>query len=102
MKECGGTVQRDRHTLRTRRVPRVDHLRSSAFICGSFLSVSVALSCAPSALGAASQPVHLQSALRGDQSRTGESELGDLVADALRAATGADIALVAAGELREQ
>jgi len=51
---------------------------------------------------AAPEPVHLQAALRADQSRSGESELGDLVADALRATTGADIALVAAGELREE
>jgi 2',3'-cyclic-nucleotide 2'-phosphodiesterase (5'-nucleotidase family) len=32
----------------------------------------------------------------------GESELGDLVADALRAATRSEIALVTAGELREE
>jgi 2',3'-cyclic-nucleotide 2'-phosphodiesterase (5'-nucleotidase family) len=51
---------------------------------------------------AAAAPVQLQSALSGDRARGGESELGNLVADALRTATGADIALVAAGELREE
>jgi 2',3'-cyclic-nucleotide 2'-phosphodiesterase (5'-nucleotidase family) len=45
--------------------------------------------------------VQLQAALGGDRARAGESELGNLVADTLRAPTGADIALVAAGELRE-
>jgi 2',3'-cyclic-nucleotide 2'-phosphodiesterase (5'-nucleotidase family) len=50
---------------------------------------------------AAAGTVQLQSALRGDRARAAESESGDLVADAVRAATGADIALVAAGELRD-
>jgi 5'-nucleotidase/UDP-sugar diphosphatase len=54
------------------------------------------------AAAAAGAPVQLQSALRGDRARSGESEVGNLIADALRAATGADIALVAAGELREE
>jgi 5'-nucleotidase / UDP-sugar diphosphatase len=49
----------------------------------------------------AAAPVQLQTALGGDRARTAESELGNLVADALRAATGADIGLAAAGELRE-
>jgi 5'-nucleotidase / UDP-sugar diphosphatase len=55
-----------------------------------------------SLVAAAAAPVQLQAPLRGDLSRSSESELGDLVADALRSATGADLSLVAAGELREE
>src|SRR5437588_9596010 len=101
MKSCGGARQQGRSLLLFRKVSGVDSLRSSAFICGSFLCVSVPLWGASSVLSAPAAPVQLQSALRGDRSRSSESELGNLVADALRAATGADIALVAAGELRE-
>jgi 2',3'-cyclic-nucleotide 2'-phosphodiesterase (5'-nucleotidase family) len=53
------------------------------------------------AAGVPAAPIQLQAALSGEQARTGESELGDLVADALRGATSADIGLVAGGELRE-
>jgi 2',3'-cyclic-nucleotide 2'-phosphodiesterase (5'-nucleotidase family) len=72
------------------------------------LRVSVSPWCAPllaalvlTGASAAPAPVQLQTALSGDRARAGESELGNLAADALRAATGADIALVAAGELQE-
>lgn len=45
--------------------------------------------------------VQLTAPLVGDKARAGEAEIGNLVADALRAATGADIALVAGGELKD-
>jgi 5'-nucleotidase/UDP-sugar diphosphatase len=54
------------------------------------------------ASAAPAAPLQLQSTLHGERARAGESEAGNLIADALRAATGADIALVAAGELREE
>lgn len=77
--------------------PRLHGLRASVSpCCKSFLA------CVLLAGAALASPVQLQAPLGGDQARTGESALGDLIADALRAATGADIALVAAGELREE
>jgi 5'-nucleotidase / UDP-sugar diphosphatase len=79
-----------------------DHLRVSAFICGSCLFLSLSLWRIAAAFSASALPVQLQAPLRGDLARSGEAELGDLVGDALRSATGADIALVAAGELREE
>ncbi len=66
--------------------------------CKSFLAVLLLAATA----AAAAPAIQLQAALSGDRARTGESELGNLVADALRSATSADIALVAAGELREE
>jgi 2',3'-cyclic-nucleotide 2'-phosphodiesterase (5'-nucleotidase family) len=67
---------------------------------GLVLVVSALTAPAASAQGGAS--LQLQSMLSGEASRTRETELGNLVADALRAATNADIAFVAAGELREE
>ena len=69
----------------------------------SLLAVLLLVAAHPQAgTRAAAPPIQLQAALTGDRARTGESELGNLVADALRSATSADIALVAAGELREE
>jgi 5'-nucleotidase/UDP-sugar diphosphatase len=79
-----------------------DHLRVTAFICGCFFGIAVFQWHLTATFGATSATVQLQAPLRGDQSRSAESELGDLVADALRVATGADLSLVAAGELREE
>jgi 2',3'-cyclic-nucleotide 2'-phosphodiesterase (5'-nucleotidase family) len=45
--------------------------------------------------------VRVNTVLAGDKARVGESEVGNLVADAIRAATSADIALVAGGEFKE-
>jgi 5'-nucleotidase/UDP-sugar diphosphatase len=51
---------------------------------------------------AAPQPtVRLSAPLVGEKARMGEAEVGNLIADALRAATGADIALVAGGEIKD-
>jgi hypothetical protein len=50
---------------------------------------------------AAPATVRLSAALVGEKARTGEAEIGNLVADALRAATSADIALVAGGEIKD-
>jgi 2',3'-cyclic-nucleotide 2'-phosphodiesterase (5'-nucleotidase family) len=57
---------------------------------------------APGASAAPAAPLQLQSTLHGDRARDSESEAGNLIADALRAATKADMALAAAGELREE
>jgi 5'-nucleotidase/UDP-sugar diphosphatase len=66
------------------------------------LVLAVSVLARPAAAAAAPATIQLQAALQGDRARAGESEVGNLIADALRAATGADIALVAAGELREE
>jgi 5'-nucleotidase/UDP-sugar diphosphatase len=50
---------------------------------------------------APSATVRLSAPLMGEKARAGEAEIGNLVADAIRAATGADIALVAAGEIKD-
>jgi 5'-nucleotidase/UDP-sugar diphosphatase len=67
---------------------------------GLVLAVS-ALSAPPAAGAPASAALQLQTALNGERAKTVEAEAGNLIADALRAATSADIALVAAGELRD-
>jgi 5'-nucleotidase/UDP-sugar diphosphatase len=85
-------------------------LRSALIPVGAALLPAVGLVLVVSALagpslaaeGASSAPLQLQAVLRGDRARSGESEAGNLIADALRAATAADIALVAAGDLREE
>ncbi len=76
---------------------------AAALLPAAGLVLVVAALAAPRASAApAGAPLQLQAALRGDRARAGESEAGNLIADALRAATSADIALVAAGELREE
>jgi 5'-nucleotidase/UDP-sugar diphosphatase len=50
---------------------------------------------------APSATVRVSAPLVGEKARAGEAEIGNLVADAIRVATGADIALVAAGEIKD-
>jgi 5'-nucleotidase / UDP-sugar diphosphatase len=70
--------------------------------CRSVLPALLLAAAFGAAVAAPSGPIQLQTTLSGgDRARMGESETGDLAADALRAATGADIGLVAAGELRD-
>jgi 5'-nucleotidase / UDP-sugar diphosphatase len=57
---------------------------------------------APAASAQTGATLQLQSSLSGEAARTAETELGNLVADALRASTNTDMAFVAAGELREE
>jgi 5'-nucleotidase, C-terminal domain len=45
--------------------------------------------------------IFVDTALVGEKAHHEETEIGDLIADAFRAATGADIALIAAGEIRD-
>src|ERR1041385_6809347 len=55
----------------------------------------------PTAAAAPAGTVSVDTTLLGERARSGESELGDLITDAIRSATGADIAFVAAGEIKE-
>src|SRR5207249_3169756 len=58
--------------------------------------------CLLSTAAAAPAPaVSTETPLLGERARSGESALGDLIADAIRGATGADIAFVAAGEIKD-
>jgi 5'-nucleotidase-like protein len=68
---------------------------------GLVLAVSVLSSPAAAAGATAGPSVQLQTTLSGERAKTAEAEAGNLIADALRAATSADLALVAAGELRD-
>jgi hypothetical protein len=66
-------------------------------------TLAVTLTAAVAGHSSAAPPasVFVDAPLVGERARTGESEIGNLIADAIRAATGADIAFVAAGEIRE-
>jgi 2',3'-cyclic-nucleotide 2'-phosphodiesterase (5'-nucleotidase family) len=76
-------------------------LRLLAWATAGAAVLVISTACLPHASAKDVPVVRLNATLDGDKAQAGEAEVGNLVADAVRAATGADIALVAGGEIRE-
>lgn len=85
------------HLIRTRAPER---WRKPLLIGTLAVTLTAAMATGP---GRAAGPANIfvDTALVGEKARVEESEIGNLIADALRAATGADLALVAAGEIKD-
>jgi 2',3'-cyclic-nucleotide 2'-phosphodiesterase (5'-nucleotidase family) len=85
------------HLIRTRAPER---WRRPLLIGTLAVTLTAAVAVGPGRAGAPAS-VFVDTALVGEKARLEESEIGDLIADALRAATSADIAFVAAGEIKD-